>query len=137
MTTSIIEASFSAGKEEVWEIVTDNTYSDWRSDLSRIEISEDGKSFTEYTKNGFPTQFTITKYEPYSIYEFDISNKNMSGHWSGIFSELDGKTVIKFTENAEVKNPIMKLLVKSYLKKQQKKYIEDLKKALEKKSSTH
>ena len=35
-----------------------------------------------------------------------------------------------FTEEVQVKNPIMNLFVKGYLKKQQAKYIADLKEAI-------
>ena len=55
----------------------------------------------------------------------------MQGHWTGIFSYRDGTTVVKFTENVTAKKLIMKPFIGSYLKKQQSKYIQDLKNALE------
>ena len=54
----------------------------------------------------------------------------MKGHWTGIFSKKDGQTEIDFTEDVTVKNPVMKLFVKSYSKKQQAAYVRDLRKAL-------
>lgn len=59
-----------------------------------------------------------------------MENSNMKGHWTGIFSQKDGQTEIDFTEDVTVKNPVMKLFVKSYLKKQQAAYVRDLRKAL-------
>ena len=56
----------------------------------------------------------------------------MSGHWSGIFESCDGGTQITFTEEVQVRNPIMNLFVKGYLKKQQARYIADLRKAIAK-----
>ena len=56
----------------------------------------------------------------------------MSGHWSGIFEDCDGGVQITFTEEVQVKNPIMNLFVKGYLKKQQAKYIADLREAIAK-----
>lgn len=53
------------------------------------------------------------------------------GHWTGIFSYRDGTTVVKFTENVTAKKLIMKPFIGIYLKKQQSKYIQDLKNALE------
>lgn len=82
MTKSTIVVKFCSPIENVWNIVTDNTAYAWRSDIAKIEVSDDGNSFTE------------------------------------------------FTEEVEVANPIMKLFVKAYLKKQQATYIADLKKAL-------
>ena len=47
-----------------------------------------------------------------------------------IFTEKDGQTEIEFTEDVTAKKLIMKPFVKSYLKKQQKQYVFDLRKAL-------
>lgn len=123
-------ANFCNPIETVWNIVTDNTAYAWRSDVVRIEVSDDGNNFTEFTKGGFETQFTITLKNPYERYEFDMKNKNMNGHWTGIFSRDGSGTKIEFTEEVEVSNPIMNLFVKSYLKKQQETYVMDLKKLL-------
>ncbi|MBE5984952.1 MAG: SRPBCC family protein [Paenibacillaceae bacterium] len=123
-------ANFCNPIETVWNIVTDNTAYAWRSDVVRIEVSDDGNNFTEFTKGGFETQFTITLKNPYERYEFDMKNKNMNGHWTGIFSKDGSGTKIEFTEEIEVSNPIMNLFVKSYLKKQQETYVIDLRKSL-------
>lgn len=123
-------ANFCNPMETVWNIVTDNTAYAWRSDVVRIEVSDDGNNFTEFTKGGFETQFTITLKNPYERYEFDMKNKNMNGHWTGIFSRDGSGTKIEFTEEVEVSNPIMNLFVKSYLKKQQETYVMDLRKLL-------
>lgn len=50
------------------------------------------------------------------------------GSWVGIFENCEGGTKVTFTEKVQVKNPIMNLFVKGYLKKQQTNYITDLKK---------
>ncbi|GLB29639.1 polyketide cyclase [Lacrimispora amygdalina] len=127
---STIIANFCSPIETVWNIVTDNTAYTWRSNVVRIEVSDDGNSFTEFTKDGFETQFTITIKNPYERYEFDMKNKNMNGHWVGLFSKDGSGTKIELTEEVEVANPIMNLFVKSYLKKQQETYVIDLRKSL-------
>ena len=132
MPISKTKATFSAPPQTVWRIVTDNRNTQWRSDLSRVEVSEDGCHFTEYAKNGFPTEFTITLKNPCKQYEFHLKNQNLTGRWSGIFSVVPGGTEIEFTEVITVKNPIMRLLAGFYLKRQQRTYIRDLKKAVEK-----
>ena len=129
MKKSIVTATFESSVEKVWDVVTDNNNCTWRSDLSQIIVSSNN-NFSECAKNGFQTDFTITLKKPYKQYEFDMKNKNMSGHWKGAFSQNGTGTRIEFTEEVEVKNPIMNLFVKSYLKKQQEIYIKDLKKAL-------
>lgn len=130
MKMSTIISNFSSKLEDVWKVVTDNTAYTWRSDLRKIKISDDEKSFTEITKDGFETEFTITLKKPYERYEFNMKNKNMTGHWIGIFSKDGSGTKIEFIEQVETTNPIMNLFVKSYLKKQQATYVADLKKAL-------
>lgn len=130
MKRSTIISNFSSKLEDVWKVVTDNTVYAWRSDLRKIKISDDEKSFTEITKDGFETEFTITLKKPYERYEFNMKNKNMTGHWIGIFSKDGSGTKIEFIEQVETTNPIMNLFVKSYLKKQQATYVADLKKAL-------
>lgn len=131
MKKSTIKATFKADIKKVWEVVTNNSKYEWRSDLSKIDISLDGNSFTEYTKDNFPTKFNITLKKPYERYEFDMTNKNMKGHWIGAFSTANKNgTHIEFTEEVSVNNPIMNLFVGLYLKKQQSLYMADLKKEL-------
>ena len=128
---STVTAQFPCDCKTVWDIVTDNKNYEWRSDLSKIEMIDENR-FDEYTKTGFVTHFRITAKEPYREYRFDMENQNMSGRWSGMFESRDGGTQITFTEEVRVKNPIMNLFVKGYLKKQQAKYIADLREAIAK-----
>jgi len=131
MATANMKAEFTSEISKIWNVVTSCTEYAWRSDLSKIEVVEDGKKFIEYTKDGYPTEFTITVYEPYKRYEFDMNNNNMQGHWIGIFTESDGVVTIDFTEEVFAKKAIMKPFVGMYLKKQQASYLADLKKVLE------
>ena len=129
MAISKIKAVFTANIRELWSIVTSLENYQWRSDLSRIEVLNE-KQFVEYTKEGFPTTFTITAAEMYKRWEFDMENDNMKGHWTGIFRSDGGQTEIEFTEEVTAKKVIMKPFVRAYLKRQQAQYIKDLKKAL-------
>ena len=129
MASSNIKAVFQNSIENVWNVVTSLENYQWRSDISKIEIIND-QQFIEYTKDGYPTTFTVTRTEQYKCWEFDMENSNMKGHWSGIFTEIDGKTEIDFTEEVTAKKLIMKPFVKGYLKKQQEQYVSDLRKAL-------
>ena len=130
MAVSNIKALIPGELQKVWELVlnTEN-YAAWRSDLSKTEAISD-KQFIEYTKNGYPTTFTVTLVKPYRRWEFDMENDNISGHWIGIFSENSGQTTVDFTEQVTVKKAVMKPFAKMYLKKQQSAYIRDLKKEL-------
>ena len=104
-------------------------YGAWRSDLSKTEVISD-KQFIEYTKDGYPTTFTVTLVKPYRRWEFDMENSNMTGHWTGIFTVQGDETEIDFTEQVEVKKLLMRPFVKSYLRRQQTQFIVDIRKAL-------
>lgn len=127
-----ISAYFDTDVEIVWNIVTNNHDYEWRSDISKIEISDDGSTFIEYNKDGNSTKFTVTEKTKNKLYKFNMENKFFYGNWQGEFFEEDGKTKIVFIENIYVKNPIIKIL--SYLfmnlKKIQMQYVEDLKRKL-------
>lgn len=130
MTISNIKVDLKSDIITVWNIITSLENHKWRSDIHEIEVIEPNQTFIEYTNTGYPTQFTITVFEPYQRYEFDMDNKNMKGHWIGLLSESDGIVTIDFTEIVTAKKLYMKPFVKMYLKKQQALYIQDLKKAL-------
>lgn len=127
-----ISAYFDTDVETVWNIVTNNHDYEWRSDISKIEISDDGSTFIEYNKDGNSTKFTVTEKTKNKLYKFNMENKFFYGNWQGKFFEENGKTKIVFIENIYVKNPIIKIL--SYLfmnlKKIQMQYVEDLERKL-------
>ncbi len=131
MAVSTIKAEFQYEIEKVWELVTSLYKYSWRSDLDEIVVTVPEKEFEEHTKDGYVTKFKITAFDEYKNYEFDMENGNMQGHWIGKFSYKDGITCIEFTENVIAKKLIMKPFVRMYLKKQQAKYIQDLRDALE------
>lgn len=130
MIKSNLKQEFNCSIKKLWQIITNNTNYTWRSDLSRIEIIDD-KHFIEYTKNNFPTYFTITKQDYLKEYGFNLKNANIKGKWIGRFIKIDDeKTLLDFTEEIEVNNLFMKLLAKPYLRSQQKRYFRDLEKEL-------
>lgn len=130
MAVSNIKALITGELQKVWELVLDiENYGAWRSDLSKTEVISD-KKFIEYTKEGYPTTFTVTLVEPYRRWEFDMENSNMTGHWTGIFTAKGDETEIDFTERVEAKKWLLKPFVNSYLKKQQAQFVADIRKAL-------
>ena len=126
MATSNIKALIPSELRQVWDFVLDiENYTAWRSDLSKTEVISD-EQFIEYTRDGYPTTFTVTLVEPYRRWEFDMENSNMKGHWTGIFTAKGDETEIDFTEQVEAKKLLMKPFVKSYLKKQQIQFVADI-----------
>lgn len=130
MAEANIKAIIPGELRKVWDFVLDiENYDTWRSDLGKTEIISE-KQFIEYTKDGYSTTFTVTKEDPYRRWEFDMENSNMKGHWIGVFIDKGNETEIDFTECVEAKKIFMKPFVKLYLKKQQAKFVADMRKAL-------
>ena len=132
MTTSNIKALINSDIHKVWKVVLNvEKYKSWRRGLSKREIIN-ARQFIEYTNGAYATRFTVTVVEPYKRWEFDMENSNMKGHWIGIFTPKGNQTEINFTEDVQAKKWFMKPFVKSYLKKQQTQFVEDLMKSLSK-----
>lgn len=131
MAVSTIKVQFRCEIEKVWELVTSLDNYSWRNDLDKIVVTVPEKEFEEHTKDGYVTRFKITAFDEYKNYEFDMENDNMQGHWTGKFFYKNGVTFIEFTEDVIAKKLVMKPFVGMYLKKQQAKYIQDLREALE------
>ena len=130
MASSNIKAVILGGLQQVWGLILDiENYSAWRSDLSKTEVISDTQ-FIEYTKDGYPTTFTVTLVEPYKRWEFDMENSNMKGHWTGVFTAKGDETEIDFTEFVESKKLLVRPFVKMYLKSQQAQFVADISKAL-------
>ena len=126
MATSNIKALIPSELRHVWDFVLDiENYAAWRSDLCKTEVISD-KQFIEYTKDGYPTTFTVTVVDPYRRWEFDMENSNMKGHWIGVFMDKGNETEIDFTEQVKAKKWLLKPFVKSYLRKQQTQFVADI-----------
>ena len=93
--------------------MTDLTHTAWRSDLVRVEVLDE-THFVEHTKSGYATKF----------------NGNMSGSWEGIFESVEGGARLTCSETVNAKHWWMRPFVPSYLKRQQKLYLDDLRKEL-------
>ena len=130
MKRAVISARFNSDIIKVWNTVTDTKRRAWRSDLSKTEISGNGKTFIEYTKKGLPTIFNITWEQFPERYVLNLQNRHISGRWSGEFSRDGDGTRIEFSEEVTVKNPILNLFAGVYLKRKQAVFIRDLRKAL-------
>lgn len=130
MAASQVTAVFPYDLSSVWEVVTSVADYSWRSDLGRTEILSETQ-FVEYTKAGYATTFTITRSEPCRLWELDMENSHMKGHWTGVFTRRVDEAALTCIENVVPKKLWMGLFVKGYLKKQQRLFLEDLKRALE------
>lgn len=133
MRKSEISAEFSADIQKVWDVVTNNENFSWRTDLTTVEILENGQAFIEQTTEGFRTKFKITKKVTCQSYAFTIMNQRFTSSWTGQFTKTaTGGTIIKFTEYIHIKNPVVEILSYFFmnLKKMQMTYVHDLRSKL-------
>ena len=131
MPTSKVSVHFSCPVERVWQVVTDLSNTAWRSDLKRVEVLDE-THFVEHTKSGYATNFTITACEPLHRWAFIMENGNMSGSWEGIFEAGEDSTRLHCTETVNAKRWWMRPFVPGYLRRQQRLYLDDLRRELQK-----
>lgn len=129
MPTSKVTVHFSCPVKRVWNTVTDLAHAAWRSDLAGVEILDEAH-FVERTKSGYATNFAVTACGPLRLWAFIMENENMSGSWEGIFEAAEGGTCLTCIETVTAKRWWMRPFVSGYLKRQQKRYLEDLQKEL-------
>lgn len=129
MATSKVTVHFPCPVERVWQTVTDLSHTAWRSDLVRVEVLDE-THFVEHTKSGYDTRFTVTACKPLRCWAFTMENNNMSGAWEGIFETEEGGARLTCTETVNAKRWWMRPVVSGYLKRQQKKYLDDLRREL-------
>ena len=129
MPTFEMTIHFPCSVRRVWQAVTDLSSTAWRSDLSRVEVLDE-THFVEHTKSGYATNFTVTACQPLCRWAFTMENGNMSGSWEGIFEAAEGGTRLHCTETVNAKHWWMRPFVPSYLKRQQKLYLDDLRREL-------
>ena len=129
MAVSQVTVQFPCPVERVWQTMTDLAHTSWRSDLAVVDVLDE-THFVERTRNGYTTNFTIVVWEPPRRWVFEMENENMSGTWEGRFEVSDGGTWLTCTETVNAKRWWMRPFVPSYLKRQQKRYLDDLEKEL-------
>lgn len=129
MVTSKVTVYFPCPVVQVWQTVTDLAHTAWRSDLARVEVLDEAH-FVEHTKSGYATNFTVTACEPFRRWAFTMENDNMFGSWEGVFEAAEGGTQLTCTEIVHAKHWWMHPFVPGYLKRQQKRYLDDLRKEL-------
>lgn len=129
MAVSSAAVHFPCPVERVWRTVTDLTNTAWRSDLAQVEVLDE-THFTERTRSGCSTNFTVTACKPLCFWAFTMENGNMSGYWEGRFEAEKEGTWFTCIEAVTAKRWWMRPFVSGYLKRQQKRYLEDLRKEL-------
>jgi hypothetical protein len=123
-------AEFGSSTDTIWRYITNHAEYAWRSDLSNITVEKNGNTFTEYAKNGYPTEYMVTLRIPHERYELDWKNSRLTGHFTMVFQKRNSRVRLVCTAQAEGKGRIRSFFARRKLKKQQCRYLADLKKVL-------
>ena len=120
MITSQIQATLPYNIKIVWQAVTDIKNYHWRSDLSHTEVLNKYQ-FTKYAKNGTPTHFTTTVFQPYSCWEFTLEKQQHQRPLARKFF-LNRELLPLYTlpKKLPLKKFCLKPILKFYLRRQQK-----------------
>lgn len=133
MTTSNFKIMVPRDIHKVWETISAvEEYHTWRSDVDRTDVADE-KHFTEYSKDGYATAYTVTAAEPCKRWELEPENDNIKGHWTGVFTSKGDETEIDITAGVSAKKlttrPVgQSVFEQTYLKREQAQFAEDLKK---------
>lgn len=102
-------------KDKIFTLVTDpKKQSLWRSDVQSVNVSSDGKSWTEVTKQNIEIDFEeIEKSDDTYIIKY-TSNQNFSGHWRGVFKEHTDGTEIQITETIQTHSFLARIMMRIF-----------------------
>lgn len=94
--TTVREAIVRAPVDRVFALVTDVAHQpEWRSDVGRITVADDGASWVEHTRSGDDINFRAVETVPNSKFEIVYQSKlGFSGRWVGSFTPRDAETTV-------------------------------------------
>ena len=113
--------------QQVWQVVTDLTNWQWRSDLAECQIVDEHR-FIEIPKKGKPIRFCTTRLDSLRSWEFQMDSPSLTGEWQGTFEpKEDGGCRVRFVEDVHFRNKLIpKWVAKRFLAAYQAQYFRDL-----------
>ena len=117
--------------ERIWRVITDLEHWSWRSGLTDLLVERDGRHFVEKFRDGDVLFCRITAFAPCRWYALDMANDRLFGHWEVLLIPTDQGARMELTSGVWIKGPLGNLLAKSWLLRRQRRYVADLRRALE------
>ncbi|MDC4233822.1 SRPBCC family protein [Actinomyces sp. B33] len=113
--------------QQIWQVVTDLTNWQWRSDLSECQIVDE-RRFIEIPKRDKPIRFHTTRLESFHSWEFQMDSPSLTGTWKGTFEpKEDGGCRVRFIEDVHLQNRLVpNWIAKRFLAAYQARYFRDL-----------
>lgn len=128
-----LDVTINANIQAVWAAVTGYEDIGWKSGVEKMVVVDDGH-LVEYTENGLTTHIYIMEKRPGCLYEYKMTNRRLSGLWTGRFFELpDGRTLLRILEEVHVRHFWHRILfaLTDRLGRGQRRYATELKHYLE------
>ncbi|WP_196717434.1 SRPBCC family protein [Actinomyces trachealis] len=121
------EEELSYTPAQIWQVVTDLTNWQWRSDLSDCKVLDEHR-FIEFPKKGKPIRFCTTRFEESHLWEFQIDSPALTGTWQGNFeAKENGGCLVRFVEDVHIQQKLIpRWLAKRFLTTYQAQYFRDL-----------
>jgi hypothetical protein len=137
-SSAMRSAFIPAPPDRVFALVTEvGAQAAWRRDVASVEVSSDGKSWTEKTRDGATIEFTETGREADRSFSLSFrSSQGISGTWTGRFEAAGDGTAVSFVETVDVPNPVFRLLGRlfDFTGKHMDAYVDDLRQAATKRA---
>jgi hypothetical protein len=106
------EVQFAASPEQVYARISDvRGQQKWRSDIGKVEVSGDGKRWTEYPDDGSTLAFRLVESRPASTFVIAYkSSLGFEGLWrAGLKPDGNGTRGV-FAEEVRIPNPFLRAI---------------------------
>jgi hypothetical protein len=106
------EAQFAASPEQVHARISDvRGQQTWRSDIGKVEISGDGKRWTEYPDDGSTLAFRLVESRPARTFAIAYtSSLGFEGLWRAELEPQGNGTRGLFAEEVTIPNPFLRAI---------------------------
>ena len=98
--------------DRVFSAVADvGRQSEWRTDIGKVELAEDGRSLVEHTRAGDRIVFQLEDSRPNELFAISyVAARGFSGEWVGRFTASSEGTRLDVTERVTIPNPLVRLV---------------------------
>jgi hypothetical protein len=109
-TTATRDVQFAATPAEVHARISDiRGQQEWRSDIGKVDISEDGQRWTEFPDDGSTLSFRLIESRPASTFAIAYtSSLGFEGRWRANLQPKGRGTRGQFVEEVTIPNPFFR-----------------------------
>ena len=110
------EVEINAPAEEVWDVIADKErYTEWQTQLDKIEITDE-RNWIEYPTNSpEPLKFSLAIDQRPDKMEFHYTMGNsFSGHWKGEIAPTASGVKLKTTDSYSTQGWLTKILIYTF-----------------------